>query len=261
MVSSTPCTKQRSTWWKCSLHSCWRRSTSLLRSSWRTLSFCWWHLRRRPEGRKRAFPERVVAQIGGMSCSHHGTRSSTLWYFFSKQSPFMAYGDIPALKLRVCCSRHRLHVTLFELISFQSFHTAHGQARRVWSELELSKDHTWSRIVDLLRLLVITFTCMCTSFQTNANPTRVTQVVEPTTTHATTQSFCDAIAVSPRNSRTMASAAILLRSDADASECTWTLWNWSKPHSSASIDCLSRGKRASEDVWRRPGRDAQPKHC
>ena len=36
---------------------------------------------------------------------------------------------------------------------------------------------------------------MCTSFQTNANPTRVTQVVEPTATHATTQSFCDGIVV------------------------------------------------------------------
>ena len=164
-------------------------------------------------------------------------------------------------KLRVCCSRHRLHVTLFELISFQSLHTAHGQARRIWSELELSKDHTWSRIVDLLRLLVMTFTCMCTSIQTNTQPRRVTQVVEPTTTHATTQSFCDAIVVTPRNSRTMASAAILLRSHADASECTWTTWNWSEPHSSASIDCLSRGKRASEDAWRRSGRDAQPNHC
>ena len=187
-------------------------------------------------------------------------RSSTLWYFFSTQSPFTAYGGIPALKLRVCCSRH-LHVNLFEVFSVQSLHTAHGQARRIWSELELSKDHTWSRIVDLLQVSIITFTCMCTSFQTNTNPTRVTQVAEPTPTHATTQSLCDAIVVSPRYSRTVASAAILLRSHADTSECTWTTWNWSKPHSSASIDRLSRGKRASEDVWRRSGRDAQPHHC
>ena len=117
----------RSTWWICSVHSCWRRSTSLLRTSCGTLSLCGWHLRRRSEGRQRAFPERVVAQTGGKSCSHHGARSSTLRYFFSTQSPFMAYGGNPALKLRVCCSRHRLHVTLFELISFQSLHTLTGK--------------------------------------------------------------------------------------------------------------------------------------
>lgn len=71
-------------------------------------------------------------------------RSSTLWYFFSTQSPFTANGGIPELKLRVCCSRHRLIVNLFELITFQSLHTAHGQARRIWSELELSKDYGFS---------------------------------------------------------------------------------------------------------------------
>ena len=103
--------------------------------------------------RKRAFPKQVCGadwrQV--LLTSLDSLRSSTLWYFFSTQSPFTAYGGIPALKLRVCCSRHRLIVNLFELITFQSLHTAHGQARRIWSELELSKDHTWSRIVDLLQ--------------------------------------------------------------------------------------------------------------